>query len=37
MWLPEETLQIAGKIKEAKGKGERKRYTQMNADEFGGH
>ena len=31
-WLPEETLKIAGKIREVKGKGERERYTQWNAD-----
>ena len=31
-WLSEEALQIAGKIREAKGKRERERYTQMNAE-----
>ena len=31
-WLSEEASQIAGKRREAKGKGERERYTQMNAD-----
>ena len=30
-WLPEEALQIAEE-REAKGKGERKRYTQMNVE-----
>ena len=30
-WLPEEALQIAEKRREVKGKGERERYTQMNA------
>ena len=30
-WLPEEALKIAEKI-EVKGKGERERYTQWNAD-----
>ena len=29
-WLPEEGLQIAKKGGEVKGKGERKRYTQLN-------
>ena len=29
-WLSEEALQIVEKIKEAKGKGERERYTQLN-------
>ena len=29
--LPEEDLQIAEKIREAKGKGERDRYTHLNA------
>ena len=29
-WLSEEALQIAGR--EAKGKGEKKRYTQLNAE-----
>ena len=31
-WLSEEDLQIAEKTREAKGKGERERYTQMNAE-----
>ena len=31
-WLPEETLQIAGKRREAKGKGEKERYTHLNAE-----
>ena len=31
-WLPEEALQIAEKRREVKGKGERERYTQMNAE-----
>ena len=31
-WLSEEALQIAVKRREAKGKGERGRYTQMNAE-----
>ena len=31
-WLSEEDLQIAKKRREAKGKGERKRYTQLNAE-----
>ena len=31
-WLSEETLQIAEERKEAKGKRERERYTQMNAE-----
>ena len=31
-WLSEETLQIAEERREAKGKGERKRYTQLNAE-----
>ena len=30
-WLPEEALKIAEKIGEVKGKGERERYTQLNA------
>ena len=29
-WLSEETLQIAEKRTEAKGKGEKKRYTHLN-------
>ena len=31
-WLPEVALKIAEKIREVKGKAERKRYTQWNAD-----
>ena len=31
-WLSEEALQIAEKRREVKGKGERKRYTQLNAE-----
>ena len=31
-WLPEEALQIAEERKEAKGKGEKERYTQVNAE-----
>ena len=31
-WLPEEALKTAEKIKEVKGKRERERYTQWNAD-----
>ena len=31
-WLPEEALQIAEKIREAKGKGEEERYTLLNTD-----
>ena len=30
-WLSEEALQIAVKRREAKGKGERERYTLLNA------
>ena len=30
--LPEEALKIAEKIREVKGKGERERYIQWNAD-----
>ena len=30
--LPEEALQIAEERKEAKSKGERERYTQLNAE-----
>ena len=30
--LPEEALKIAEKIREVKGKGERERYTQWNAE-----
>ena len=31
-WLSEETLQIAVKRKEAKSKGEKERYTHLNAE-----
>ena len=31
-WLPEEALQIAEERREAKGKGEKGRYTQLNAE-----
>ena len=31
-WLSEEVLQIAVNKREVKGKGERERYTQLNAD-----
>ena len=31
-WLSEEAFQIAGKRREAKGKGERERYTHLNAE-----
>ena len=31
-WLSEKTLQIAEKRREVKGKGERERYSQLNAD-----
>ena len=31
-WLSEETLQIAVKIREVKGKGEKERYTHLNAE-----
>ena len=31
-WLSEEALKIAEKRREVKGKGERKRYTHLNAD-----
>ena len=30
-WLSEEALQIAEKIREMKGKGEKERYTHLNA------
>ena len=30
-WLSEEALQIAGKRREAKSKGEKERYTHLNA------
>ena len=31
-WLSEEALQIAMKRREEKGKGEKKRYTHLNAE-----
>ena len=31
-WLPKETLQMIEKIKEAKGKGEKERYTHLYAE-----
>ena len=31
-WLSEKTLQIAEKRREAKGKGEKERYTHLNAE-----
>ena len=31
-WLSEEALQIAEKIREAKGKGEKERYTPLNTE-----
>ena len=31
-WLSEEALQIAEKRRKAKGKGEKKRYTHLNAE-----
>ena len=31
-WLSEEVLQIAEKRREVKGKGEKKRYTHLNAE-----
>ena len=31
-WLSEEALQIAEKIREAKGKGEKERYSHLNAE-----
>ena len=31
-WLSEEALQIAEKRRKAKGKGEKKRYTLLNAE-----
>ena len=31
-WLSEEALQIAGKRREVKGKGEKERYKQLNAE-----
>ena len=33
--MSEEALQIAEKRREAKGKGERERYTQLNAERAG--
>ena len=33
-WLSEEALQTAMKRREAKGKGEKERYTCLNADGF---
>ena len=32
-WLSEEPLQIAEKRREAKGKGEKEKYTHLNADD----
>ena len=31
-WLPEEALHIAEKRREVKGKGEKERYTRLNAE-----
>ena len=31
-WLSEEALQIAEKIREAQGNGEKERYTYLNAE-----
>ena len=31
-WLPEEELQIAGRRREAKGKGEKERCVHLNAE-----
>ena len=31
-WLSEETLQLAKKRKDEKGKGEKERYTHLNAE-----
>ena len=31
-WLSEEVLQMAGKRREAKGKGEMERYTHLNTE-----
>ena len=31
-WLPEEALQIADKRREARGKGEKERYTHLNSE-----
>ena len=33
-WLSEEALQIAVKRREAKGRGEKERYTHLNAEFF---
>ena len=35
-WLSEEALQIADKRREVKGKGEKERYIQLNAEFQGG-
>ena len=32
-WLSEEVLQIVEKRREAKGKGEKERYTHLNAEQ----
>ena len=32
-WLSEEVLQIAGKRREAKGKGEKERYSHLNTEQ----
>ena len=34
-WLPEEALQIAEKRREAKGKGEKERYTHLSGFQMG--
>ena len=31
-WLPQEALQISEKRREAKGKGEKERYTHLNTE-----
>ena len=31
-WLPEEALQIVVKSREVKGKGEKEKYTHLNAE-----
>ena len=31
-WLPEEALQISERRREAKGKGEKERYSHLNAE-----
>ena len=31
-WLSDEALQIAGKRRDVKGKGEKERYTHLNAE-----